>query len=257
MEQDNCKNTLYKCSFSFLIFIGGIITSYVLYKIEHNIFGKTIKTLWLEIAVMGIGLAIGIFAKNEYSEKSKKRKKNKLHWVILNVVIIIIFMSITLYGVIKSPYNPIIWNFGIYIFVDVLTLFIEDFNDIIINKKNIVIKFLFVITVYLLFILEPLVFSHFTNAHTVKNTQKYLVDYGYDNPSYIDNIQTVHQLNYFFENDIKLKDDLEMVLYAYVFTTIKDNKKYAVAVSVISQKILANIEIIKGSRIDYYLLNRY
>ncbi|MGL4790406.1 MAG: hypothetical protein ACRCW1_03265 [Anaerotignaceae bacterium] len=239
---------LKKYSLAVVTAIGFIITTYMLYFFQYKLYGNTIKTVWLYVLIFVPTVAIGNFLKNDEAEKPKEKKFKKL-----NTVITILLYIIIIWSIVSSPYNATAWNILIVPIMYLIFFIFKPLSQKLKDKNCVKERCIFVILIYMFLIAEPFVFTTITGANTVKRVQNNLIKQGYTNVQYVGNISDIRYINSLFNENVVLKNENELSLQSYIFTSENNGVEIATCVAVVSGRTLSTIKVENYSPISLYI----
>lgn len=239
-------NFMKKYSLVFTVIIGWIITIYSLYILQYNVYGNSIKTMWVYVLILVPYFGIAQLYPEDKKVKPKKRFSKILEIMSYVLTIVIIFLIIIIW-----PYEGRIWYGPLfYAFFKIISI-CKSFEKKVKNKNCVKERCLLVVLIYMLLIFEPIIFGTITGIHTINETQEFLKEQGYNEISYINHVSSNDYVYDLFEYNESPKNELP--LGVYVFTNDDNESQTAIAVDVVSNKIIATIEVEENSRIDGFI----
>ena len=167
---------------------------------------------------------------------------------------IVIAVCFVVWALFKSPYIVGIYDIlAIALFMVILSRF-PKFQEKLKNKINRKERSAFVISIYVILIVVPIIFNAVTRTTTVKGAEIILENNGYADVTYADLIDDERALSIVFDDKTTLKkDNTRDDLGFYLFKASKNNKEYGVAINILGGEISGETLIESNPYIHYYI----
>lgn len=240
------KNFFQKYLFAITVFTGWIITMYLLKFIKYNMFGGAINVLLLYVIIGPPIIAItGFLAKPKENDNKAKKKTD----IVLNVIAVCVLA----WAFYISPYAVGLYSaLMVALFAITLPLF-PKLQGKLKNKANQKERSIFVLSVFAVLIIAPLLFTSLTGIKSIRSTQALLENTRYTDIAYLDIINNQVALAIIFEGKATVTDDTKDDLGFYLFKASKDNKEYAIAVNILGGDIVGEVLLEGNPYLPYYL----
>ncbi|BAE82798.1 hypothetical protein [Desulfitobacterium hafniense] len=240
------KSFFQKYLFAITVFIGWIITVYSLYFIKYKMFGGAIEVLLLYVIIFPPIIAITDFLAKPKENENKTKKK-------MGLVLDVIAACILTWAFFISPYAV-----GLYAILTIalILILLSRFPRLqakLKNKANQKERSVFVLSIFAILIIVPLVFTSAAGIKTIRNTQILLENTHYTDTAYVDIINNKAALAIVFEGKTTVTDGTQDDLGFYLFKASKDNKEYAIAVNILRGDIVGEVLLEGNPYIHYYL----
>lgn len=232
-----------------LAFIIYIITSITLYMVEYRIYGGAIDTNFtFSCIIYPISYFIGLVCRDHDKPIEKKEVTiwTKIGAFMGNMILCLctIFFIYLLY---KNIYELLTYHYLAIIIILVILYCskkLDKYKQI--NSIPVIIIFgTFLITTFLYLII--------LNPFTVKDATLKVQNYGYSDVSYKNNIEDNKALSRILGKEFAESSKYEDNLGYYLFQGEKDEKDYAIVVSVTKGTIVVFEEVKSNTAIYYYL----
>ncbi len=237
---------LKKNVFNLVVFFGWIITSYITFIAQNDIYGGVIESMWIYILVMVPSIVIADFM----LDKKERKEKTKLSKV-LDVVYVGILAVVSIFLIRQVPNNVVMVNF---LFISIMWLVVtiyQPINQKLKNRKNLIERSVFMLIIYTVLSLSPFILAGIYGIKSTGDIKAILIENGYTNTEYVYKMEDIEDVNYFFNEDL-IKTENHDFGY-YIFESENDSEKTAICVDVISAEIISSIEIEKDSAIEFFV----
>jgi hypothetical protein len=246
----NLKNFFKKHTFVLTVFAGWITTVYILYFIKYKMYAGAIDVLLLSVVIFPPLIALTDLL-SEPAE-NKEKNKNKLQ-IIFNLIGIVTAICFVVWALLKSPYRVGIYDILAIALLMVILSWFPKFGKKLKNKSNQKERSVFVISIYAILIVVPIIFNAVTRTTTVKRAETILKNNGYTDIIYAGLIDNKRALSIVFKDKITLKDNKRDDLGFYLFKASKYNKEYGAAINILGGEISGETLIENNPYIHYYI----
>lgn len=244
------KNFFKKYTFVLTVFACWITTVYILYFIKYEMYAGAIDNLLLYVVIFPPVIALSDLLSESAENEEKNKKKLQITLDVIGTVIAVCFVVWALF---KSPYTVGIYDIlAITLFMIILSRF-PKFQEKLKNKINQKERSVFVISIFVILIVVPIIFNAVTRTITVKRAEIILENNGYADVIYADLINDKRALSIVFEDKTNVKDNTRDDLGFYLFKARKHNKEYGVAINILSGEISGETLIENNTYIHHYI----
>ncbi len=234
-----------------------VVNLLIFYYLDYKVYGGNLNLSFMGVLIYPPIYAF-IYIINEEDRNERIKKQTKLGKKISNVITNIIFMAfgfiLTWSILYNNPYQIKAYQILSALLFLAMILFIPQYKQLeqIVNKKDwaCLLTNLFIIE-----ILVVLIFCIIARPMTVREGKRLVADVGYEDIEYIVNIEDLVILRTItgYEDVLLSKHEDSMNFYLYRGT--KNGENYGIIISVISHRIVTEINSEENNVLLYYYNN--